>query len=264
MKIALVSDLHLSVTPYPLPQPAADVLILAGDIGRPGRAMEWARSSKLPTIYVAGNHEFYGSDLSSTYEQLRQLSQGTNVRVLERSEWIHKGVRFLGCTLWSDYRLFEGERRDKGIEQSSALLHDFSRIKVARDFPDTFSPATSQLLFLESVAWLEQRFSEPFGGDTVVVTHFAPSTQSVSSQFVGSLVNASFVSDLEAQIKRWRPTLWIHGHTHDSFDYTIGRTRVVCNARGYAKDGKNENSRFDSSLIIDLNPAKPVPAERTE
>ena len=218
----------------------------------------------MPTIYIAGNHEFYGSDLSSTLDQLRQLSLGTNVRVLERSEWVFRGVRFLGCTLWSDYRLFDDEQRSKGIEQSSALLHDFSRIKVSRDFPDAFSPAISQLLFLQSVAWLEERFAEPFGGDTVVVTHFAPSTQSVSPQFAASLVNASFVSDLEAQIVRWKPTLWVHGHTHDSFDYMIGTTRVICNARGYAKDGKNENARFDGNLVIDLDPPRLVPAERTE
>jgi hypothetical protein len=28
--------------------------------------------------------------------------------------------------------------------------------------------------------------------------------------------------------------LWTHGHTHDPFDYMVGKTRVVCNPRGYA------------------------------
>jgi len=27
--------------------------------------------------------------------------------------------------------------------------------------------------------------------------------------------------------------LWIHGHTHESFDYMVGDTRIVCNPRGY-------------------------------
>ena len=26
---------------------------------------------------------------------------------------------------------------------------------------------------------------------------------------------------------------WVHGHTHDPFDYKIGECRVVCNPRGY-------------------------------
>ena len=29
-----------------------------------------------------------------------------------------------------------------------------------------------------------------------------------------------------------RAQLWIHGHTHDSFDYVVNGTRVVCNPRG--------------------------------
>jgi hypothetical protein len=27
--------------------------------------------------------------------------------------------------------------------------------------------------------------------------------------------------------------LWTHGHTHHSFDYVIGETRIVANPRGY-------------------------------
>ena len=28
--------------------------------------------------------------------------------------------------------------------------------------------------------------------------------------------------------------VWTHGHTHDTFDYMIGSTRIVCRPRGYA------------------------------
>jgi hypothetical protein len=27
--------------------------------------------------------------------------------------------------------------------------------------------------------------------------------------------------------------VWVHGHMHDPFDYTLGETRVICNPRGY-------------------------------
>jgi predicted phosphodiesterase len=253
MKIALVSDVHLSVGFLPLPESTADVLVIAGDIARPARAMEWARATRVPTIYVAGNHEFYGSDLATTYARLVELSEGTNIRVLERSEWHHQGVRFLGCTLWSDYRLFETEdARTRGLSDATKFMYDFSVIKVAPDFADTFSPAVSQLLFAQSVAWLEECFARPHAGPTVVVTHFAPTPQSIAARFKDSSINASFVSDLTSQIERWQPELWLHGHTHDSFDYRVGRTRVVCNARGYAKDGRTENGRFDPAFTIDL------------
>jgi Icc-related predicted phosphoesterase len=254
MKVSLVSDIHLSVDFLPFPKSEADVLVLAGDIARPASAIEWARSTRILTLYVAGNHEFYGNDLSTTYERLIRLAEGTNIRVLERSEWHHRGVRFLGCTLWSDYRFFESESaRAKGLGDAVKYIHDFSRIKVAPDFDDPFSPALSQLLFAQSVAWLDECFSRPHSDSTVVVTHFAPTPQSIAARFRDSPINASFVSDLTDKIRVWQPDLWLHGHTHDSFDYRVGRTRIVCNARGYAKGGVNENSSFDPGFTIDLD-----------
>jgi hypothetical protein len=47
--------------------------------------------------------------------------------------------------------------------------------------------------------------------------------------------------------------LWVHGHTHDSFDYVVNGTRVVCNPRGYAQYGVNENPRFDPGFVIDID-----------
>jgi len=49
-----------------------------------------------------------------------------------------------------------------------------------------------------------------------------------------------------------RADLWIHGHTHDSFDYVLKGTRVLCNPRGYAKDGVNENPLFDANLTVEV------------
>lgn len=49
-----------------------------------------------------------------------------------------------------------------------------------------------------------------------------------------------------------RVQLWIHGHTHDSFDYRLNGTRVLCNPRGYARDGVNENALFDPQLVVEV------------
>jgi hypothetical protein len=254
MRIALLSDVHLSVNALPFPRVDADVVVLAGDIARPAASIEWARSCPVPIVYVAGNHEFYGSDLVSTYEHLNRLTHGTQIHVLERSEYIHDGVRFLGCTLWSDYRLFDkSEDRALGIDMATRLIRDFSHIRVSPDFPDLFTPAISQLVFLQTVAWLEECFSRDSTLPTVVVSHFAPTRSSISLAFADSPINSSFVSDLEARIKVWQPALWLHGHTHGSFDYRVGNTRVICNARGYAKGGVNENPDFDDACVIELN-----------
>jgi Icc-related predicted phosphoesterase len=87
----------------------------------------------------------------------------------------------------------------------------------------------------------------------VVVSHHAPSPRSVAPRYGADLVSAAFASDLESLIEHYEPDLWIHGHTHDSFDYQLGRTRVVCNPRGYvSSQGNLENSRFDPELIIEI------------
>ena len=97
MKIQLLSDLHLSVHPLDVPQTNADVVVLAGDIWRPKEAVSWAQRIGKPTLYVAGNHEFYGGDLITTMQQLRLHAATTPVKVLEKEVWYHKDVRFLGA-----------------------------------------------------------------------------------------------------------------------------------------------------------------------
>ncbi len=254
MKIALMSDLHLSVQPMAPPAVTADVLVLAGDLHRPLGAIEWARQfGDMPTLFVAGNHEFYGGDLVGTVRDLRRHAQGTGVRVLEHDVCFLGRVRFLGCTLWSDYRLYDSaQQREQGLQQAGTMVRDFSRIRIAPDFDDRFTPAVAQLLFDDAVAWLERQFAIEHDGPTVVVTHFAPARGSIAKKFIGSPLNACFVSDLQAQIQRWQPALWLHGHVHDSVDYRIGNTRVLANPRGYAPGGVVENKAFDPAMVIEL------------
>jgi Icc-related predicted phosphoesterase len=44
--------------------------------------------------------------------------------------------------------------------------------------------------------------------------------------------------------------LWVHGHIHDSMDYNVKGTRVICNPRGYAP--KELNPDFQDSFIVEL------------
>src|SRR4029450_1183925 len=80
MKIALLSDLHLSMAPLPLPPTDADVVVLARALGPPAAAIEWARQYAQPTLFVAGNHEYYGSDLVSALAELRARAAGSAVQ----------------------------------------------------------------------------------------------------------------------------------------------------------------------------------------
>jgi Icc-related predicted phosphoesterase len=98
------------------------------------------------------------------------------------------------------------------------------------------------------LAWLVKKLDEPFEGKTVVVTHHLPSARSVSDKYEGSTINPCFASNLDEHFGKM--DLWIHGHTHDSFDYAINGTRVICNPRGYWK--KELNQSFIPTLVVEI------------
>jgi predicted phosphodiesterase len=253
VKFNILSDLHLGLGALPIPDNDADVAVLAGDLARPREAIEWAARLGKPALYVAGNHEFYGGSLDGTVEELRQACSGTNVRLLDNEAVVVGGVRVLGSTLWTDFLLYGADgQRDAAVRECLRFNRDYSRIRVAHDSGELFSPDVSAALFERNAAWLAARLAEPFDGPTVVITHHAPSPRSIHPRFAGSLVNACFVSDAERLLDGTRARLWIHGHTHDSFDYEVNGTRVVCNPRGYAREGVNENRAFDPDFVVEV------------
>jgi predicted phosphodiesterase len=253
MKLNILSDLHLGVSPMDTPVNDADVVVLAGDIAPPRQAAGWALRLGKPVLYVLGNHEFYGRSLRATVAEFKQLCQGTQVHVLDDEAVVIDGVRFLGTTLWTDFGLFgEGALRERAVDEAVRRLWDFSRIRRDDDAPDLFTPDDAAGLFARHSAWLQRALATPHDGPTVVITHHAPSPRSIHPRFADSLLNACFVSKAEHLADGRRTPLWIHGHTHDSFDYLLNGTRVVCNPRGYAKDGVNENARFDEDLMIEV------------
>ena len=250
MKLNVLSDLHLSQGELPLPENDADLVILAGDLARPARAVAWASRIPKPVLYVPGNHEFYGGSIEGTVTELKRLCAGTRIRVLDCEEAVLGGVRFLGSTLWTDFMLGgAGAARDAAMREAERFMRDFSVVRIGGT---PFTPEASAGLFAQHAAWLEERLAAPHAGPTVVITHHAPSPRSIHPRFAGSPLNACFVSDAERLIDARRVQLWIHGHTHDSFDYRVGGTRVVCNSRGYARDGINENASFDANLLLEI------------
>lgn len=256
MKLNILSDLHLSCGALEMPRNDADIVILAGDIARPKEAVSWASGFAKPVLYVAGNHEFYGGSIVGASDELRRLCAGTNIHVLDNDQVIIEGVRFLGTTLWTDFMLWtDGEQRTLAMLEAQRFMRDFSVIHVDETVPRLFTPDDAAALCRADAQWLESRLAESHAGPTVVVTHHAPSRQSIHSRFAGSLLNGCFVSDLQHLVDGQRVQLWVHGHTHDSFDYMLHGTRVVCNPRGYAKDGVNENPLFDSNFVVQIGPS---------
>ncbi len=259
MKILVLSDLHIELAAFdPITGVDADVIVLAGDIGKGANGISWASEAfkGKPIIYVPGNHEYYGRDILETQALMRIMAKETGVHLLDDGEVIIDDVRFVGTTLWTDFFLYstDADQKDERLTyQSMAMvngqryLNDFKVIHYGR--LGHFAPRHSVELHEKSLAWLTAKLEEPFDGKTVVVTHHLPSRKSVAERFDGDLLSACFASNLDHLFGKM--DLWIHGHTHDNFDYVANGTRVICNPRGYVKYASAENSDFNSKLVIE-------------
>jgi predicted phosphodiesterase len=248
MRLRIFSDLHLEFADFEPPAVAADVVVLAGDIGLGTEGVEWAAQHFHGTdvIYVPGNHEAFGSALPVFGKNLRAFGARCGVHVLDQEAVSLHGIRFLGCTLWTDFQL----QRDGGLAASLAedYFADFYQIRV--------SPSGRRLCANDVVgwhrrglAWLEKQMEISIKEPTVIVTHHAPSRRSLRAQYASELSSAAFASDLEAFVALSGAAVWVHGHTHYCTDYELGATRVVSNQRGYPNEGVE---RFNSEFTIDV------------
>ena len=243
MRIRILSDLHLELGAYVAPAADADVVVLAGDIDNGVAAIDWARKSfNVPVLYVPGNHEYYDGYYQSVHSALHACAGG-QLRLLDCDEWRHAGVRFLGCTLWSDFSLLEDGKRAAAMDVLRRYIPDYRTI----GFDDRrFQPEDSAALCARHRAWLAAKLAAPFNGPTVVITHFVPHRGSIAPRFADNFANPAFIVPLDEHMGR--AALWIHGHTHNAFDYTVNGTRIVSNPRGYP----GEITGFVPGLVIDL------------
>ena len=84
------------------------------------------------------------------------------------------------------------------------------------------------------------------------MTHHASSKVSAAARWKNDPLTACYASDLEWLLSE-NISLSVHGHMHDSSDYILNGTRVVCNPRGYSRRvGQQENAAFDDNLIIEI------------
>ncbi len=267
VRLLVLSDLHLEFGTFQPPEPSTyDVVVLAGDIHHGMSAVQWARRPSTfgvkPVILVPGNHEFYGSERARTLDVMRAHAHHTNVHVLDRGEVTIRGVRFLGATLWTDFKLdvARGVSVAQAMLESTRGMNDFagSIYEQDEDKPGRrlFMPSDALREHALSHQWLLERLEMAAGSNdgrpTVVVTHHAPSARSMGQLYAGSPLNPCFMSELPAEFFQ-HASLWIHGHTHSSSDYLHHRTRVLANPRGYLlRSGARENDAFKSGLIIEV------------
>jgi hypothetical protein len=168
-------------------------------------------------------------------------------------------VTFIAGTLWTDMNK-EDPNTLYGIR---SYMNDYRIIEDSRH-PVFYRDADGNSLTRTSVLMPETTVEEHkamvklidevtkgmVSEKFVVVGHHAPSKLSTKPQYEDDvLVNGAYSSDLSDFILD-RPMIkvWTHGHTHHTFDYMLGSTRIVCNPRGYA-NYEDRADRFQLQFI---------------
>jgi len=233
MKIAVMSDLHLEGSSYLDDLPEADVLVLAGDIVSAhdsGAVTSKNFYKKVDSAFganvieVNGNHDGYGG--STEYFTNEQTCKRIGDTV------------FIAATLWS------GEESRRAYQ----ILND-------RNIPG-FSWEWMHERHISDLFFIEDCLAKNLGEKTVVVTHHLPSIQCVHTKWLdGDMsLNYGFFTDLDWLLDKYKPDMWIFGHTHDSVNkvHSNGTTKLVCNPRGYRRYSRYENPDFDGNLVVEV------------
>ena len=235
MKIRLLSDLHLELQDKPVQfSNFANVCILAGDIGNPFEKKYNKLLRLLSLVHdkvfvITGNHEYYNKESMLTVEsKIQELCEShDNIHYLQKSSYIYQGVRFLGCTLWT-----------QGEDSLAKYMNDFTQIP-------NFTCEKYNELFLDHSTWLSRELS--LTGDfstTCVITHHLPKTQLISPQYKDNPLNCFYASNVDIT----GANICCYGHTHEANQITIDGVRFYCNPGGY----ENETSNWNPNMVINI------------
>lgn len=221
-----------------------DVLVLPGDFGTNTELFVTLSElcKRFPhVIHVSGNHEYYGSFRGAIHNKLRKLAYRLdNFHPLNDNVVVIGNQRFVGSTLW--WNALSTSPADMILIRR--IMNDFRAIRGYSNWVGR--------QHRKSVNFLRDNIQE---GD-VVVTHHAPSWLSKRNSLYSSNspVDVCYYNSLDNMIFEKRAKLWIHGHTHDHADYTIGQTRVVSSPHGYAMEGGRltGNAWLDKYSVVEV------------
>lgn len=280
MQLRITSDLHVDVNQdgnFGFRHQQQDILFIAGDIaGSYERELKFlqglSKDITCPIYVVAGNHLGYDYYLNAYYDYyigdgfgsfhgrkanpLHRTKQWSidylkknmpeNITYLD-NDYVDIGEYIIfGGTMYSDYKLYPNKELSQRIGEM--YLNDFrcvyiydKKIKAVRPV-NTDDYISYHSLFKRRLNKCIKETNKPI----IVISHFAPSSQSISSKYTKGnqvSINASYASNMDKYIKS-NPKIkyWIHGHMHDEFDYMIGDTRVICCPFGYHINGEQKQS----------------------
>lgn len=221
---------------------ADDLMCVAGDVADGSIDIQACLTAlrahtNAAIIAVMGNHDYFNETLSPHTVDRIQAILPERVFLLENQAIKLKGIRVLGCTLWTN-------PREEAQETGQALMPEYAQ--VDNQAGELISVADTVAAHQASVAWLSTELAKPFNGKTIVLTHHAPLFISQHDRHRFSELSAFFCVNLEDLILKHQPHLWIHGHLHDPVDYELDKTRIVSAPLGYP----DERSKNFCSMLI--------------
>ena len=237
----------------PEPAPGAEVLVLAGDVDSSWAGLQRFRGWPAPVLFIPGNHEYDRRDIDSARAELLELCRELGYIMLDDAAIVisdaqGRRVRFVGSTRWTDFDLFGAAERERAMRAAAY----FQQYMAATRQGQPFDAVAVREMGLQCREWLARELGQGESGPrwdaTVAITHFAPSLKSADPRYGKQPGTASFCNDDEALMSGAR--LWLHGHLHCQFDYRVGGTRVICNARGHARKG--EPAGFKPRELIEV------------
>lgn len=261
-KVVVLSDLHFESIDDNIyeefksivPEKIADYIILAGDIDNRTRGVYFINylvELGYTVFYVPGNHEYEEANFEHVDSYFEAIDL-PNFYYLNNKTVRIDDFRIIGSTLWASAGTLSIDPLDGPVFAESVDYFVRQRLKFMIDFTSIhgFSVDKMAKRFKQNYTFIKEECSKPFDGTTIVVTHHAPSFESCLPQYRGNQTNHAFASEMDCLIEAHKIDYWIHGHMHNSSDYMIGDTRVICNPRGNPSARVNWN--FDNNKTIDL------------
>lgn len=262
-KIGLVSDLHLEGSNTQLENPGWDYLCIAGDLSVEHELIvhffSYVAPIDIPIIYVLGNHEYEGKRLDENVNKLKNmLKPFDNVHLLDNESIIIDGIKFIGSSLWTNFELNGVDEKKKSMDFAKYNVVDFSAIFMKNENSSyvVLTPEKMAQMNDKSCDFIEYELRKvPFDGPKVVVSHFAPHPNSIAPQYA-KYDNSYWVSNLEHLMGF--SDYWFHGHTHNSFNYEIEGTKVICNPRGFSRIYNiAQNANFQPDFFVEVEVPTP-------
>lgn len=200
----------------------------------------------VPVIYVLGNHEYYKGTYPKTLKKIVEEATDTHVHVLENNSVVIGDVTFHGATLWTDFDLL-----GNGPANGMFCQERMNDYKMIRRDPTYFKlrSVDTYVIHKASMKWLQASLEDSTTKKNIVVTHHAPSIQSLPLEHREEVLSSAYASNLESFILQHQPDFWIHGHIHVPARYQVGTTTVLCNPHGYIGDPYRG---FEPGLIIEI------------